>query len=133
MINGINPNFWKRKKVFVTGHTGFKGSWLCIMLNLLGAQVTGYSLRPKTKPSHYELAKVKTIIKKSLISDVRNYKKLYNEIKKSKANIIFHLAAQPLVRYSYLNPKETFDTNFIYTNGRYFICIFIFNIHCFIN
>ena len=111
MDNKIKKNFWKNKKVFITGHTGFKGSWLCIMLNLLGAQVTGYSLRPKTKPSHYELAKVKTIIKKSLISDVRNYKKLYNEIKKSKANIIFHLAAQPLVRYSYLNPKETFDTN----------------------
>ena len=113
MIKRIDKKFWKNKKVFVTGHTGFKGSWLCIFLNFLGARVTGYSLKPKTNPNLYNLAKVKKIIQKSVIADVRDYKRLYREIKSSNATIIFHLAAQPLVRYSYLLPKETFDTNVI--------------------
>ena len=112
MQNVIKFNFWKNKKVFVTGHTGFKGSWLCLFLNHLGAEVTGYSLKPNTKPNLFDLAGVKKIIKKSIIADVRNYQKINNEIKKSKATILFHLAAQPLVRYSYLKPKDTFDTNF---------------------
>lgn len=112
MRNNINKIFWKNKNVFVTGHTGFKGGWLCIFLNLLGAKVTGYSLKPKTKPNLFNQANIKSILKKSIIADIRDYKKLSNEIKKSKASIIFHLAAQPLVRYSYLEPKETFDTNF---------------------
>ena len=112
MKKKIKPNFWKNKKVFVTGHTGFKGSWLCLFLTYLGAEVTGYSLKPNTRPNLFELAKIKKIIKKSIIGDVRNYKKLNAEIKKSKSTILFHLAAQPLVRYSYLKPKDTFDTNF---------------------
>ena len=109
----INKKFWNKKKVFVTGHTGFKGSWLCIFLNQLGAEVTGYSLTPSTKPSLFNLANVGKIIKKSIIADIRNYKQLYNEIKKSKSTIVFHLAAQPLVRHSYEEPKKTFDTNFV--------------------
>ena len=112
MYNHINKNFWYKKKVFITGHTGFKGSWLSIYLTYLGAEVTGYSLKPITKPNLFNLAKIKNVIKKSIISDVRNYKKLYDEINKSKASIIFHLAAQPLVRVSYIHPKETFDINF---------------------
>ena len=108
----INRKFWKNKKVFITGHTGFKGSWLSIFLTHLGAEVTGYSLKPNTNPSLFNLAKVNNIIKKSIIADIRDYKKLYSEIKKSKASIIFHLAAQPLVRLSYINPKDTFDVNF---------------------
>ena len=109
--NGLNINFWKNKRVFITGHTGFKGSWLCIFLNLLGAKIVGYSLKPKSQPNLFDLAKVKKILQKSVIADVRDYKKLYSEIKRSNANILFHLAAQPLVRYSYLYPKKTFDTN----------------------
>ena len=113
MHYNISRKFWKNKKVFVTGHTGFKGSWLCIFLKVLGAQVTGYSLKPTTRPNLFNLAKVNKIIKKSIIADVRDYKRLFKEIKKSNATIIFHLAAKPLVRYSYLLPKETFDTNIV--------------------
>ena len=109
----INKKFWDKKKVFVTGHTGFKGSWLCIILDHLGAEVTGYSLTPSTKPNLFNLANVGKIIKKSVIADVRNYNKLLHEIKKSKSTIIFHLAAQPLVRHSYEEPRKTFDTNFV--------------------
>ena len=109
----INSLFWKNKEVFVTGHTGFKGSWLCIFLKFLGAKVTGYALEPKTNPSLFKLAKIDKIIEKSIYADVRDYKKLYKEIKKSKAEVIFHLAAQPLVRHSYIEPRETFETNFL--------------------
>ena len=105
-------NFWKNKTVFVTGHTGFKGSWLCIFLKMLGAKVIGYSLKPKLKPSLFELAGISKIIDKSIIADIRNFQKLKKEIKKAKPKILFHLAAQPLVRYSYLSPKETYDINF---------------------
>ena len=115
MKKNFNYKFWRNKKVFITGHTGFKGSWLCLILNSLGAEITGYSLKPKTKPSLYELAGVKKIVKKSIIADVRNYKNLFKQIKLSKANIIFHLAAQPLVRQSYIEPKETFETNILGT------------------
>ena len=111
MKNNINKNFWYKKKVFITGHTGFKGSWLCLFLHYLGAEVTGYSLKPNTKPNLFELAKIDKIIKKSVIGDVRDYKNLYKEIKKSKANFVFHLAAQPLVNESYSNPVKTFNTN----------------------
>ena len=85
MRNHINKIFWKNKNVFVTGHTGFKGGWLCIFLNLLGAKVTGYSLKPKTKPNLFNQANIKSILKKSIIADIRDYKKLSSEIKKSKA------------------------------------------------
>ena len=112
MNNKINNRFWKGKKVFISGHTGFKGSWLSIFLTYLGAEVTGYSLKPLTRPSLFNLAKIDKLIKKSIISDIRDYKKLYQEIKKSNATIIFHLAAQPLVRMSYIHPKDTFDVNF---------------------
>jgi CDP-glucose 4,6-dehydratase len=112
MKNFIDTNFWKNKKVFITGHTGFKGSWLSLFLSNLGAEVTGYSLAPNTTPSLYNLAKIKNIIKKSIIADVRNFKTLQNEIEKSNATIVFHLAAQPLVRLSYIHPKDTFDVNF---------------------
>jgi len=110
--NNLKKNFWNKKKVFITGHTGFKGSWLCLFLHHLGAEVTGYSLAPNTKPNLFGLTKIEKIIKKSVIADVRDYEKLKKEIKKSKANFVFHLAAQPLVRLSYLHPKDTFDINF---------------------
>ena len=67
---------YNEKKVLVTGHTGFKGSWLCIFLKFLGAKVTGYALKPKTNPSLFKLAKIEEILKKSIYADIRNYKKL---------------------------------------------------------
>ena len=80
MHYNIGRHFWKNKNVFVTGHTGFKGSWLCIFLKYLGAHVTGYSLSPTTKPNLFNLAKVNKVVKKSFIADVRDYKILYKEI-----------------------------------------------------
>ena len=102
--------FWKGKRIFLTGHTGFKGSWMCILLNLLGAQIIGYSLKPEKK-SLFLLANIKKILKKNIYSNILNLKKLNKEIKLSRPDIIIHLAAQPLVGYSYEHPVDTFNTN----------------------
>ena len=106
----MNKFFWKGRKVFITGHTGFKGAWLSIFLKTLGAQITGYSLKP-SKKSLYNLAKVQSIISRSYFADIKDFDKLNKAIKNSKAEIIFHLAAQPLVLESYANPRNTFETN----------------------
>ena len=103
-------NFWRNKKVFVTGHTGFKGSWMIIMLNLFGAKIYGYSLRPEKK-SLFIQSNCSKLIKKNIYSDIKNRKKLNESILKIKPDIIFHLAAQPLVTEGYKNPIETFNTN----------------------
>ena len=106
----INPEFWRGKRVFLTGHTGFKGSWLSLWLQQLGAEVTGFSLPPLTQQSLFELANVEKGMT-SLIGDIRDLEKLSSALKESKAEIVFHLAAQPLVRRSYDAPVETFETN----------------------
>lgn len=106
----MKKNSLKNKKFFITGHTGFKGSWLCILLNHLGASVYGYSLKPE-KNSLYIKAKIFSIIKKSIIGDIRNYNKLSKEIIKIKPDYIIHLAAQSLVVNSYTKPMYTFDVN----------------------
>lgn len=103
--------FWKGKKVFLTGHTGFKGVWLSVFLNLLGAKVIGYSLKPNTKPSFYNLIKLNKSIHQSIIGDIRDYNKLKKSIIKTSPNFIVHLAAQSLVRESYFNPKYTYEVN----------------------
>jgi len=103
--------FWKGKKVFLTGHTGFKGVWLSVFLNLLGAKVIGYSLKPNTKPSFYNLIKINKSIHQSIIGDIRDYNKLKKSIIKTAPNFIVHLAAQSLVRESYFNPKYTYEVN----------------------
>jgi CDP-glucose 4,6-dehydratase len=107
----MNPSFWSGKKVFITGHTGFKGGWLCHLLSNLGSKVTGYSLLPNTNPNLFECSNVENIIYKSIIGDIRDYKNLEKSITDSKATHIFHLAAQPLVRESYLSPVDTYSTN----------------------
>ena len=99
--------FWKNKKVFITGHTGFKGSWLSIFLNMLGSKVYGYSLRPKQN-SLFIKANLKKIFVRSVYGDINNLKKLKAETTKSKPEIVFHLAAQPLVKDSYEDPSKTF-------------------------
>lgn len=106
----INPIFWKDKKVFITGHTGFKGSWLAYWLIYLGANVKGYALKPVTENSLYNELKLNNIMF-SDINDIRDLDKLKNSVKEFNPDIVFHLAAQPLVRYSYNNPIETYEIN----------------------
>ena len=94
----------------MTGHTGFKGSWLCLWLSLLGAKVTGYALTPPTHPSLFELCKVDALVN-SIIADVRNLDQLKHALHAASPEIVFHLAAQPIVRESYNSPVETFSVN----------------------
>lgn len=106
----MNPNFWKHKKVFVTGHTGFKGSWISLWLQDLGATLAGFSNTIPTNPSLFEVANIEVGMK-SIIADVRDLKKLKEEISNFEPEIVIHMAAQPLVQSSYDNPLETFSTN----------------------
>jgi len=106
----MNSLFWSGKKVFVTGHTGFKGSWLCLWLQQLGVEVTGYALHPPTNPSLFEVAQVARGMK-SIIGEIRDGTKLTNAMQQAAPDIVIHMAAQPLVRRSYVDPVETYSTN----------------------
>ncbi len=110
----INKDFWSGKRVFITGHTGFKGSWLCLWLEYLGAKVTGYALEPPTDPSLFEIAEIENTMN-SIIGDVTDLKNLESALINAKPEIVIHMAAQSLVRYSYENPVETFTTNMLGT------------------
>lgn len=114
MENMERLNFWKGKKVLVTGHTGFKGTWLTIWLQSLGAEVIGYSLEKSPNNKMFNETKISSKII-DVRGDIRDITKLKNTIEKYSPEIIFHLAAQPLVRISYDNPVETFETNVIGT------------------
>ena len=103
-------DFFKNKSVLVTGHTGFKGSWLALWLNELGARVTGLALSPNTEPSHSKLIHLQNLIT-HIEGDIRNEEIVRKTFEKAKPEIVFHLAAQALVRDSYDDPKTTFDTN----------------------
>lgn len=102
---------YKGSRVLVTGHTGFKGSWLCEWLLALGAEVYGYSLPPPTKPSLFNQLRLAKRIKSHTMADVRDLKSLKALVKRVKPDYVFHLAAQPIVRVSYTKPVETFETN----------------------
>lgn len=102
--------FWRNKRVFITGHTGFKGGWLSLWLQELGAQVHGYALEPNTYPNFFSSARVAEGMQ-STIGDVRNHVALAAALQKNKPEIVFHLAAQPLVRASYDDPIKTYTTN----------------------
>jgi CDP-glucose 4,6-dehydratase len=106
----VNPSFWQGKRVFLTGHTGFKGSWMSLWLQSLGAELTGFSLEPPTQPSLFDVARVADGMR-SIIGDVRDLSGLQAALQQAKPEIVIHMAAQALVRYSYQNPVETYATN----------------------
>jgi CDP-glucose 4,6-dehydratase len=104
----INLSFWNKKQVFITGHTGFKGTWLCCVLKHLGADVTGYALAPQTIPDLFGLCKPDI---NSVIGDIRGYDALSHALKAANPEIVIHMAAQPLVLESYKEPRCTYETN----------------------
>lgn len=106
----FDPQFYKNRNVFVTGHTGFKGAWLCKILTRLGAKVTGYSLQPPTTPSLFEISGISAGLN-SVIGDIRNFAKLQEVLSVTEPEIVFHLAAQPIVRKGYEDPSFTYETN----------------------
>ncbi len=103
--------FWKNRSVFITGHTGFKGGWISLWLHQLGAKVYGYSRHPKTFPNFYTVANLESIFQESFIGEINDFNYLSKALRKSNPSLILHMAAQPLVRESYANPIETYNTN----------------------
>ena len=110
MSNTFDFNFYKGKKVLVTGHTGFKGSWLCRWLLNLGAEVTGYALESPTEPDLFHLLDIESRMR-SVTGDIRDLEKLHQVFAEAQPEIVLHLAAQPIVRESYKNPVYTYETN----------------------
>ncbi|MDD3544062.1 MAG: CDP-glucose 4,6-dehydratase [Kiritimatiellae bacterium] len=108
---------YRGKRAFITGHTGFKGSWLALWLHHLGADVYGYSLPPPTTPSNYILSDVHELMSGETIADIRDYKSLRQALQAADPDVVFHLAAQPLVRRSYEIPCETFEVNVLGTSS----------------
>jgi CDP-glucose 4,6-dehydratase len=107
----VDPGFWKGKKVFLTGHTGFKGGWLSLWLTSMGAKVTGYALAPNTTPNLFDVLAIDSLIEKSHIADIRDLSSLQKAMSSANPDVVIHMAAQPLVRYSYANPVETYAIN----------------------
>ena len=109
-MENFDLSFYRGKRVFVTGHTGFKGAWLCRMLALAGAEVTGFSLNPPTEPSLFEIAGIARDVH-SVIGDIRDYAALKAAFDEAQPELVLHLAAQPIVRDSYRDPVYTYETN----------------------
>ena len=107
----MNPDFWRGKRVFLTGHTGFKGGWLSLWLQAMGAEVHGYALKPPTETNLFTVAVIEKGMANSVIADIRDADKLRQVMMLADPEIVFHLAAQPLVRYSYAQPAETYAVN----------------------
>jgi CDP-glucose 4,6-dehydratase len=107
----VEPTFWQGKTVFLTGHTGFKGGWLGLWLASMGAKVTGYALAPNTTPNLFTSAQIENTLVHSYIADLRDSQVVLAAIQAAKPEIVIHMAAQPLVRYSYHHPLETYATN----------------------
>ena len=128
----MNANFWRGRKVFITGHTGFKGSWLCMWLKILGAEITGYSLDPYTKPNLFDLAEVEKGMT-SVIGDIRDLNKLKLVLIESSPEIIIHMAAQPLVKLSYVDPVNTYSTNVMGTVNLFEAARFCHSVRAIVN
>lgn len=111
----MDQSFWRDRSVFVTGHTGFKGGWISLWLSKLGAKVHGYSLIPPTTLNFFSETQLEKRIEDSVIGDIRDLSKLTSALQTAKPSIVIHMAAQPLVRESYVSPVETFSTNVIGT------------------
>ena len=111
----VNSPFWQGKRVFVTGHTGFKGAWLCLWLAELGAEVFGYALAPPNEPSLCDLVRLPEKLQAHFIADVRDGQALARAVQQARPEIVFHMAAQPLVRLSYAQPAETYAVNVLGT------------------
>lgn len=111
MSPGLDASFWGGRRVLVTGHTGFKGGWLCLWLHSMGAKVHGFALEPPTEPSLFNVARVHDALTSSTIADIRDYGKVARVVTDVGPEVVFHLAAQPLVRYSYQQPLETYSVN----------------------
>ncbi len=107
----VNPNFWRGKRVFLTGHTGFKGGWLSLWLQSLGAEVHGLSLKPPTAPNLFTVAHAKGGMASHTIGDIRDLATVQTAVHAARPDIVIHMAAQPLVRLSYAEPVETYATN----------------------
>lgn len=107
----MDSNFWQGKSVFMTGHTGFKGSWLSLWLSYLGAKVSGYALAPDTTPNLFTILDLDCALAHSHLADIRELDALQKAVIKAQPEIVIHMAAQPLVRYSYAHPVETYATN----------------------
>lgn len=110
-------NIYKNKKVFITGNTGFKGSWLVKVLSLLGARIKGYALEPNTEPSLFNILNIEDLCEASIIGDIRDKDKLKKELIEFQPDFVFHLAAQPIVLRSYQEPLSTFETNIMGTTN----------------
>ena len=106
----INRSFWKDRRVFVTGHTGFKGSWLCLWLNTLGAEVSGYALDPPTQPNLFTQAGVDRFVR-STCADIRDFPRLKSAVAQARPEVVIHMAAQSVVRRGYEDPIETYSSN----------------------
>lgn len=106
----LNRSFWRGRRVFVTGHTGFKGSWLCLWLHALGAEVTGYALNPPTEPALFQQAEVAGLIR-SLRADIRDYAHLRRAIEEASPEVVLHMAAQSVVYKGYEDPIDTYSSN----------------------
>jgi CDP-glucose 4,6-dehydratase len=110
-VTEITEQFWRGKRVFLTGHTGFKGSWLALWLDRLGADVFGFALAPPTVPSLFEVAKIKMRLRSSTLADIRDAAAVERALRAADPDIVIHMAAQSLVRPSYAAPLETFSVN----------------------